>query len=155
MLDLSIPVWELITRAVAVYAFLVVAFRLMGKKQAGELSPFDLIFLLIISEAVQNSLIAEDRSLVGGLITAAILVTLNYGTGWVTFKSKKAAALLEGTPELVVHDGRLVQATLDKQHLSREELMEALRGEGVGSLPEVRLAVLEANGKISVIKKAG
>jgi uncharacterized membrane protein YcaP (DUF421 family) len=152
MFNLSVPVFEIVARALLVYIFLLIAFRLTGKKQTGELSPFDLIFLLIISESVQNSMISNDTSLLGGLIIAGTLIVANYFLGWLTFRSKKAAKWIEGVPEILVHNGKVVSETMKQQHITHDELMEALRYQGCDSIENVRTAILETNGKISVIR---
>src|SRR5215470_5668956 len=105
MWNLSVPWWELVVRATAVYAFLLLLLRVTGKRQVGQLAPFDLVLLLVLSNAVQNSMNAGDNSLVGGLISAATLVALNYGIGYAAFKSKKLEALIEGRPQVIIHNG--------------------------------------------------
>src|SRR4030095_3599358 len=106
MFNMSMGVGEHIVRGVAVYVFLLVLLRFVGKKHVGELAPFDLIVLLILSETVQNSLIGDDTSLVGGLISAGTLVALSYGIGLLSCYSKVAQRLLEGAPRILVRHGR-------------------------------------------------
>lgn len=96
MWTVAVPVWELVLRAVVVYFFLLLLLRLTGKRQVGQLAPFDLVLLLVLSNAVQNSMNAGDNSLGGGLVSAATLVALNYGMGYATFRSKKLETLVEG-----------------------------------------------------------
>ena len=98
MFDLAVPLWELVLRAVAVYAFLLLMLRLTGKRQVGQLAPFDFVLLLILSNAVQNSMNAGDNSLVGGLVSAATLVALNYFTGLATFRSRRIEKIVDGEP---------------------------------------------------------
>src|SRR5438874_12250816 len=100
MWNLSLPWWEFIVRGLIVYAFLIVLLRLTGKRQIGQLAPFDLVLLLVLSNAEQNSMNGGDNSLVGGLVSAATLVALNYGIGYATFKSKRLEALIEGRPQV-------------------------------------------------------
>lgn len=152
MFNLTVPYWELIARAVSVYVFLLLLLRLTGKRQVGQLSPFDFVLLLILSNAVQNSMNGGDNSLVGGLISAVTLVALNYGVGALTFRSRKAEALLDGQPEVLVHNGRVCKGAMQKAQLTPQELDAALRRQGCQSVSEVRLAILEVNGAISVIK---
>src|SRR6478735_7920372 len=101
--------WELILRSSLVYLFLVIVLRITGKRQVGQLAPFDLVLLLVLSNAVQNSMNGGDNSLVGGLISAATLVALNYGVGYATFKSKKLEALIEGRPQVIIHNGKVFE----------------------------------------------
>jgi uncharacterized membrane protein YcaP (DUF421 family) len=107
---MSMGVFEHIGRGVVVYVFLFVLLRFVGKKHVGQLAPFDLLVLLILSETVQNSLIGDDTSLVGGLISAATLVGLSYGMSMLTSSSKLAERLLEGTPKILAPPGRRDEA---------------------------------------------
>src|SRR2546425_2347552 len=107
MWRLSIPWWELILRVVIIYAFLLALLRLTGKRQIGQLSPFDLVLLLVLSNAVQNAMNGGDNSLLAGIILASTLVALNGLVGWFTFKNKKLEQLIEGRPELLIHNGKL------------------------------------------------
>src|SRR5512146_3587440 len=99
MWHLSVPWWELVVRGIIVYAFLLILLRLTGKRQVGQLAPFDLVLLLVLSNAVQNSMNAGDNSLVGGLISATTLIGLNYLVGLVTHRYKMLEAVVEGRPQ--------------------------------------------------------
>lgn len=154
MWNLAIPWWELIVRSVIVYLFLIVILRVTGKRQVGQLAPFDLVLLLVLSNAVQNSMNGGDNSLVGGLISAATLIALNYAVGTATFRNKKLAALIEGRPEVLIHNGKLYEDVLTRAQLTRHELNAALRQGGCTCVEEVHTAVLENNGQISVTPKA-
>ncbi len=149
------PLWEFVVRAAVVYAFLLVLLRLTGKRQVGQLAPFDLVLLLVLSNAVQNSMNGGDNSLVGGLISAATLVGLNFALGYATFRSKRLEAIVEGRPELVVHNGKVLAEALTRAQLTHHELDSALRQAGCGSVSEVQAAVLENNGTITVLRRAG
>ena len=113
MLNMTVPWWELIVRGLVVYVFLIALLRLTGKRQIGQLSPFDLVLLLILSNAVQNSMNAGDNSLVGGLILATTLVVVNYIVGLITFKSKKLEAIIEGRPQVIIHQGKLFEDVMN------------------------------------------
>ena len=153
MWSLSIPWWELIVRAVVVYGFLLVLLRLTGKRQVGQLAPFDLVLLLVLSNAVQNSMNGGDNSLSGGLLIAVTLVALNYGLGQLTFRSKRLEALVEGHPQVLIHDGKLFEHVMARAQLTHHELLAALRQGGCTSIEEVRSAILENNGSISVVPR--
>jgi uncharacterized membrane protein YcaP (DUF421 family) len=148
---MSMGVFEHIGRGVVVYVFLFVLLRFVGKKHVGQLAPFDLLVLLILSETVQNSLIGDDTSLVGGLISAATLVGLSYGMSVLTSSSKLAERLLEGTPKILVRHGRRRADEMKRQHITLAELTEALRHQGCANITQVRAAILENDGKITVI----
>lgn len=153
MLHPSLPYWEFVARAAAVYLFLLVLLRLTGKRQVGQLSPFDLVLLLVLSNAVQNSMNGGDNSLTGGLVLALTLVALNFVVGLATARSKTLENLIEGRPQVLIHNGILFEDVLVSAQLSRHELQAALRRAGCASIHEVRTAVLENNGGISVIKR--
>src|SRR5436190_13770511 len=104
---LSIAWWELIVRGLIIYAFLLLILRLTGKRQVGQMAPFDLVLLLVLSNAVQNAMNGGDNSVTAGIITAATLVAMNYLVGLATFKSKKIEALIEGRPQILIHNGKL------------------------------------------------
>ena len=154
MLNLAIPIWELVLRSVVVYGFLLVLLRITGKRQIGQLAPFDLVLLLVLSNAVQNSMNGGDNSLVGGLVSAATLVALNYGIGHATFKSKRLEALIEGRPLLIIHNGHVFEDVMHHAKLTHHELGAALRQSGCNCAEDVQTAVLENNGSISVVMRS-
>jgi uncharacterized membrane protein YcaP (DUF421 family) len=150
MLIPSVAVGELMLRVGIVYVALFVLLRLVGRKHVGEMTPFDLLVLLILSECVQNALIADDKSVTGGIVAAATLFGLNQLVGYMSWRNKKAARLLEGTPRVLVRHGRILKDVLAREQITRSELLEALRREGCTSLARVRYAVLENDGNITI-----
>jgi uncharacterized membrane protein YcaP (DUF421 family) len=153
LLNMSIPWWEFIVRALAVYAFLLIVLRLTGKRQVAQLSPFDFVLLLVLSNSVQNSMNGGDNSLAGGMISAASLVLVNLALSYVVFSSKKAATIIEGKPEILIHNGVVFEQTMTAEKISRHDLDAAVRESGCASVENVHLAVLETNGRISVVEK--
>jgi uncharacterized membrane protein YcaP (DUF421 family) len=151
MLNMAVPWWELIFRGVVVYLFLLALLRITGKRQVGQLAPFDLVLLLVLANAVQNSMNAGDNSLVGGLITAATLIGLNFLVSLVTHRYKKLEAIVEGRPQILIHNGKLFEDVMAKAQLTHHELNAALRRSGCSSVAEVHSAILENNGAISVV----
>jgi uncharacterized membrane protein YcaP (DUF421 family) len=154
MWNMSLVWWEFVLRGIIIYVFLIVLLRLTGKRQVGQLSPFDLVLLLVLSNAVQNAMNGGDNSVIGGMISAATLVGVNWIVGILTYRSKKLEALVEGRPEVLIRDGKLFQQTLERAKLTHHEVMAALREAGCGSIDEVRAALLENDGSISVIPKS-
>jgi uncharacterized membrane protein YcaP (DUF421 family) len=150
---LAIPIWEFVLRGSVVYIFLLVLLRYTGKRQIGQLATFDLVLLLVLSNAVQNSMNGGDNSLLGGLISALTLVTLNYLVGLATSRSKRLEAFIEGRPEVLVHNGELYQHILLRAQLTRRELNTAIRAAGCESIKDVHVAILENNGSITVLPK--
>jgi len=150
MFTLTIGIPELILRAVLVYAFIFVLLRIIGRKHVGELAPFDLIVLLILSDSVQNSLIANETSVTAGLVSAASLFGVNQIVGYISNGSKRAERVLEGKPRILVRNGVVRKDVLAREQISLSELVEALRREGCSSLTKVRYAILENDGHISI-----
>jgi uncharacterized membrane protein YcaP (DUF421 family) len=148
---MAVPWWELIVRGVAVYAFLLVLLRITGKRQVGQLAPFDLVLLLVLANAVQNSMNAGDNSLIGGLITAATLIGLNFLVSRITHRNKTLEAIIEGRPQILIHNGKLFEDVMVKAQLTHHELNAALRRSGCSAVAEVHSAILENNGAISVV----
>ena len=146
----SIGIGELILRVALVYAAVFMLLRIVGKKHVGELAPFDLVVLLLLSECVQNALIGDDKSLTGGIVAAAALFGLNQLVGYTAWRSKKAGRVLEGTPRVLVRHGRVLKDVLAHEQITQSELLEALRREGCTSLANVRYAVLENDGDITI-----
>ena len=153
MFDLSVPWWELVLRSVVVFGALLVLLRLTGKRQVGQLAPNDLVLLLILSNAVQNSMNAGDNSLTGGLVSAVTLVALNYLVNVLVVKSRRVERFVDGYPQILVRDGALFETVLADSGITRGELMGALRQNGCQSIRQVHLAILETNGSISVLQR--
>lgn len=147
----EISVTEKILRAAVVYVFLLAAFRLAGKRQVGEMTPFDLIVLLIISNIVQNAMIGKDNSLGGGLIGAGTILILNYVLVELTFRSKKFRQFTEASPAVLIHNGKVLNKNLKKERVTLDELLAALRKNGVLEPSQARYAILEENGEVSVV----
>ncbi|MDQ6625716.1 MAG: DUF421 domain-containing protein [Verrucomicrobiota bacterium] len=150
---MSLPWWEFILRGMVVYFFLIVLLRLTGKRQIGQMAPFDLVLLLVLSNAVQNAMNGGDNSVIGGMISAVSLVGTNWVLGLLTYKSKRIESLVEGRPEVLIHNGKLFEKALHHSKVTHHELMTALRGGGCTVAAEVHLAMLETDGSISVIPK--
>ncbi len=150
MFQPSIAIPELIFRVALVYAGVFLLLRVVGKRHVGELAPFDLVVLLILSECVQNALIGDDKSVTGGLIAAATLFGINQVVGRISSRNKRAERLLEGTPRVLVRHGRVLKQVLTEEQITHSELLEALRREGCSSLSKVRYAILEPSGDITI-----
>jgi uncharacterized membrane protein YcaP (DUF421 family) len=150
MFNLSVAWWELVLRALATYLFMIVLLRITGKRQVGQLAPFDLVLLLVLSNAVQNSINGGDNSLIGGFISAIALVGANYTLSYLTYRSKRVAGMVEGRPQVLIHNGHLYTEVMRKEKLTQHELDAALRAAGVACIEHVHFAILENNGQISV-----
>ncbi|MDR0293221.1 MAG: DUF421 domain-containing protein [Oscillospiraceae bacterium] len=134
-----------------VYIFIVAALRLFGKKEIAQLSVVDLVFVLLISNAVQNAMVGPDTSLPGGLCAAGTLFILNYILKQLTFRFPKLSGFVQGQAIVLVYNGEINRENLRKARISMEELDEVLREHNVRSVAAVNLAVLELDGNISVL----
>ena len=143
--------WDFVIRAVVVYLFLLVLLRLTGKRQVGQMAPFDLVLLLVLSNAVQNSMNGGDNSITGGLILASALVGINSCVSWLTYRSKSLESLIEGRPVILIHNGVIDHVSLAQVKMTIHEMEASLRAAGCAGPAEVRFAVLENTGKVSVI----
>jgi len=137
--------------SVAVYLFIIVAIRLFGKKELAQLSIIDLVFILLISNAVQNAMVGSDSSLAGGLVAASALFVINYLFKYLIYRFPKLSSAVQGVELLLIYKGQLNVPNLLKARITREELLEAVREHGVSEIREVDLAVLETDGNISII----
>ncbi len=153
MWDLKLPWYEVVFRAFLIFSFLFIILRVLGKKHFSEMTPFDFIVFLFISEAVQNAMIEDDKGIPAALISVSTLVILNAMLSKLSFRSKKAEKMIEGNPKELIKNGKVNKSILKEEAITDRELYQALRMQGVLSVEEVKLAMLETNGSISVIKK--
>jgi uncharacterized membrane protein YcaP (DUF421 family) len=151
MWQLTVDGFELVLRAVLVYFFLLILLRLTGKRQVGQLAPFDLILLLVLSNAVQNAMNGGDNSYTAGVISAGTLIGVNFLMGLATYHFKWLEGVVEGRPTVLIHNGQLDERAMRWEQMTRHELMAALRDAGCTSVSQVHMAVLENNGRLTVV----
>jgi uncharacterized membrane protein YcaP (DUF421 family) len=151
LFHLDISVAEKVLRSLGVFIFLVVALRLGGKREMGQLNVLDLAVLLLASNALQNALIGNDNTLIGGMIGAACLFGANYIFVRLTFHNRVARRILEGTPRILLEDGRPDREALDREAISETELLSAVLERGFSGFREVGLIVLETNGHMGIL----
>jgi uncharacterized membrane protein YcaP (DUF421 family) len=143
-----------VLRAIAIYAILMVIFRVAGKRSMAEVTPFDFVLLLIFSEALQSALVDKDSSLTIAMIVIITLVTLNIAMSLVKQHSFYIERLLEGVPIVMVEDGKLLKDRMDRARIDEADILEAARlSQGIDSLDQIRSAVLERSGGISIMPK--
>ncbi len=147
------PFIEIIFRTLAVYVFMIVALRIFGKKELAQLSVIDLVFILLISNAVQNAMVGPDTSLNGGLVAAASLFLANFTLKQILYRSKKISTLIQGESILLIYEGEPNMENCKKAEITIEELEAAVREHGARDIQRVDLAVLEVDGNISVISE--
>ncbi|MGO9127468.1 MAG: DUF421 domain-containing protein [Terriglobales bacterium] len=143
---------EIALRTSVIYLVVLAGVRLSGKREVGQMTPFDLTLLLLISNSVQNAMTGPDTSLVGGVVAASTLLLLNYLVAELSGGNRRFRKFVEGQPSLLVHDGEVITAHMAKEHVSMDELQRALREHGIASPHDVALAVLEVDGSISCLK---
>ena len=143
---------EIVLRTTIIYVLVLLGIRLTGKREVGQMTPFDLTLLLLLSNSVQNAMTGSDTSLVGGIVAAVVLLVLNYILAEVSGMNRKFRKLIQGSPSLLVHNGEIITAHMAKEHVSMDELNRAFREHGCVQVHDVALAVLEVDGSISVLK---
>jgi uncharacterized membrane protein YcaP (DUF421 family) len=144
---------DIVARAVVLFAFLLLLTRIIGRRELSSLQPFDLILLIVLGDAVQQGLTQDDYSLTGAVLAIGTIAVLQVFVSWVGYRFPRARPLLEGTPIVVVEDGRVIERNLKRERLDQEEIAEQARLQGIAHLSEVKWAVLETNGQISFIKR--
>ena len=151
--DLGSGPIEVAVRTAVVYLFLIIVLRIAGRREVGQMSILDLVVILIIANSVQNAMIGENTTLLGGLVSAATLIILDRLLDAILGRNRRLARMLEGEPILLVSHGRVLGDGLRRGSVDRSELDTAIRAHGLASVGDVRLAVLEADGSISVIPR--
>lgn len=149
LIAVGVPVGEKVVRTIAVYVFLVAGLRMFGKRELGQLNPLDVIVLLLLSNTVQNAIIGNDNSLLGGVIGAAVLFVVNDGLVRVAYGNPRFRRMLEGRAEELVRDGRVVRHALEHNLISQEELVAAARKQGIHHVHDIESARLEVSGALS------
>ena len=145
----GIPVIEKVVRSIIVYVFLVVILRLAGKRTLGQLTSFDLVVLLLLSNTVQNAIIGNDNSLSGGLIGALVLVGFNYVVVRMAYSSHRAERALEGGSTVLMHHGQFRDSVMKRNLITHSELEAAARRQGINKLSDIRVARLEIGGSVT------
>ncbi len=140
-------------RSVVVYLFIIIAIRVFGKKELSQLSVIDLVFILLISNSVQNAMVGNNSSLSGGIAAATALFIVNFVLKDIFFKSKKISEFFQGDPVTLIYHGKLLKENLNKTGFTTDELLEAIREHGVEKISDVDLAILEVDGNISVLSE--
>jgi uncharacterized membrane protein YcaP (DUF421 family) len=151
MWNFSETMLEIVLRTAIVYAVILIGIRLSGKREVGQMTPFDLALLLLISNAVQNAM-TGDTSVTGGIVAAATLLLLNAAVNRLVWKNQKARRVIEGSPTILIRHGKMLEKNLKKEKITAESLTQALREHGIATISDVSIAVLEIDGSISCLK---
>ena len=143
---------NIVLRTTVIYGIVLLGVRLSGKREVGQMTPFDLTLLLLLSNAVQNAMTGPDTSLLGGVAAACTLLLLNYLIADLSGANRRFRRFIQGQPSLLVHDGTVIESHMAKEHVSMDELQRAMREHGISDFHQVALAVLEVDGSISFLK---
>lgn len=143
---------QIMIRSAAVYTLVLIGIRLTGKREVGQMTPFDLALLLLLSNAVQNAMTGPDTSLAGGVAAACTLLLLNWAVAEGSGVNRRFRRFIQGSPSLLIHNGQLVLPHMAREHVSLDEIQRALREHGISSVQDVALGVLEVDGSISLLK---
>ena len=150
MFDLDLVWWEFILRGAIVYLVLLVIVRMSGKRTIGQFTPFDLLVVMLLSEAVGASMVGGDESVVGGLIVAVTLVALNVSIAYIASRNQRLEVMIEGSEVLLGRDGRIFDAVLKKHRIGRNEIDHVLHAANI-DLKEMTFLILETDGTINVL----
>ncbi len=153
MFHLAMPWWAFVLRACVVYFLLLAMIRMTGKRTMGQFTPFDMLLVVLLGNAVQNALLGQDTSVGGGLLLAATLIALNWIVGLLSARSPKVERWVEGSPVLLAREGQVYRDVLRRELISREDFEKAMREAGCLEIADIRLAVLENTGHITVVPR--
>jgi uncharacterized membrane protein YcaP (DUF421 family) len=145
---------DIAIRAIALFCFMLFITRVIGRRELSSLSPFDLILLIVLGDAIQQGLTQDDYSVTGAIIAISTIATLQVATSYVSYRSRRARKILEGLPVVVVQDGKFVEANLKRERMTSDEIEEEMRVQQIASLDRVEWAILETNGTMSFIPKS-
>jgi uncharacterized membrane protein YcaP (DUF421 family) len=146
---------DIVFRAAFVFAFLYLLMRIIGRRELSTLEPFDLLLLIMLGDLVQQGVTPDDYSVTGAVLAVVTIALLQVGTSYVNFRFPRLRPILQGEPLVVVQDGKPIGRNLDRERVTFDDLTEAARKQGIGSLDEVAWAVMETSGTITFIKKSG
>ena len=144
---------NMIYKTFVLYFFVILVYRIMGKKEVGKLSIIDLIVSVLIAELAALSIESKDRSIFMSIVPIAVLVVIQMVLGYITLKNSKIRNIIDGTPATIINNGKLKFSVMSKMRYSLDDLISQLREQGIGSIEEVNYAILENNGKLSVFEK--
>ena len=155
LFQLSAPWWHFVLRGIVIYVLVMVLMRVSGKRAVGQFTPFDLVLLILIGNAVQNGINGGDNSLTGALLMAGTLILLNLAVAYATSRSRRIERLVEGVPVVLARDGKVFEQVLRRQLVSDADFHKALRQHDIVGVSQVALALLETNGSISIVPREG
>ena len=144
---------DIVLRAIVLYAFVVLIMRVIGRRELSSMTPFDLVLLIILGDAIQQGLTQDDYSLTGAVLAIATIASLQVFTSYLSFRSRRARRVLEGEPIVLVDRGEVVHHNMRRERMTESELAEEARQQQIPAIEQIEWAILESNGSISFIKK--
>jgi uncharacterized membrane protein YcaP (DUF421 family) len=144
---------DIVLRAAIAYVFIIFMLRIMGRRELSNLGPSDLVLLVVMGDLVQNGVTQSDQSITGIFLAVSTFALLTVAMSVLSFKSRRARTLIEGTPLILVEDGRLIAKNLRAERLRADDVAEQARGQGIESIDEIKWCLLETSGTMSFIKK--
>jgi uncharacterized membrane protein YcaP (DUF421 family) len=144
---------DIVIRAAVAFVFVLFLTRTMGRRELGSLEPFDLIMLVVIGDLIQQGVTQNDFSVVGAILAGGTIAIMTMATSFLNWRFKRLRPILEGEPLILVQDGKLIERNLKRERITPEEVAEQARIQQVASFDEIRWAVLETNGQISIVPK--
>jgi len=143
---------DLVLRAIALYVFVLILMRMVGRRELSSLTPVDLVLLVVLGDALQQGLTQDDYSVTGAIIVITTIALLQVLTSYITYLSRRAKKVIDGDPIVILEDGALIERNLRRQRLRPEDVAEEMRLQGIGNFTEVRWGILESNGSFSFVK---
>jgi uncharacterized membrane protein YcaP (DUF421 family) len=144
---------DIVLRAAVLYVFILLVTRVVGRRELSSLSPFDLILLIVLGDAIQQGLTQDDYSVTGAMIAVSTLASLQVLTSYLSFRSQRARKVLEGQPIVLIENGKIIERNLKRERMTEDEIADEMRTNQIGSFAEVKWGILESNGSISFVKK--
>jgi uncharacterized membrane protein YcaP (DUF421 family) len=145
---------DIVLRATFLYAFIVLVMRVIGRRELSSMTPFDLVLLIVVGDAVQQGLTQDDYSVTGAVLAVGTIASLQVLASYFSFRSKRARRVLEGDPIVIVDHGQVVEGNLRRERMTPDDIAEEMRQQQIATLDDVEWAIIEANGSISFIKKS-
>lgn len=155
LLSFTVPPWELVVRGTVIYVGLVLVVRFVLRRDVGSLGMPDVLFIVLVADAAQNAMAGEYKSIADGIVLLGTLVFWNVALDWIAWRSPRARRLIEPPPMPLVRDGKLQRRNLKREWITPDEVMAKLREQGIDDIRRVRIATLEADGELSVLKRDG
>jgi len=143
---------DLVLRAIALYVFILIIMRMVGRRELSSLTPVDLVLLVVLGDSIQQGLTQDDYSVTGAVIVISTIAVLQVLTSYITYLSRRAKSVIDGNPIVLIEDGKLLERNLRRQRVRPDDVAEEMRLQGIANFTDVQWGILESNGNFSFIK---